>query len=34
MRLDDYCGRVVTIVGTYSKRDGATIIREVSSVRP
>jgi hypothetical protein len=34
MRLDDFCGRVVTIVATCSKRDGTTIIRDVSSVRP
>jgi hypothetical protein len=34
LRLDDFCGRVVTIVGTYVKRDGATIVREVTSVRP
>jgi len=34
LRLDDFCGRVLTIVGTYSKRDGATVIREVSNIRP
>jgi hypothetical protein len=33
-RLDDFCGRVVTIVGTYTRRVGATVIREVIGVRP
>ena len=34
MRFDEFCGRVVTVVGNYTKRDGTTIVREVTSVRP
>jgi hypothetical protein len=34
MHLDDFCGRVVTIVANDSKGDGATVIREVTDVRP
>jgi hypothetical protein len=34
LRLDDFCGRVVTLVGTYTKREGETVLRAVTSVRP
>jgi hypothetical protein len=33
-RFDEFCGRVVTVVGTYTVRDGQTGIRELTSVRP
>jgi hypothetical protein len=31
-RFDEFCERVVTVVGTYTKRGGETVIREVQSV--
>jgi hypothetical protein len=34
LRLDDFCGRVVTIVGTCTRRDGVRVIRQVTSIRP
>jgi hypothetical protein len=33
-RLDDYCGRVVTVVGTSTSRNGETVLHELTSVRP
>jgi hypothetical protein len=33
-RFDEFCGRVVTVVGTYTRGDGETIIRALTSVRP
>ena len=27
LRFDEFCGRVVTVVGTYTRGDGETIIR-------
>jgi hypothetical protein len=34
LRFDEYSGRVVTIAGTYTQRDGEAVIREVTDVRP
>ncbi|HEY2156883.1 MAG TPA: DUF1552 domain-containing protein [Isosphaeraceae bacterium] len=34
MRFDEFCGRVVTVVGTYTRRDGEAVIRELTSVHP
>jgi hypothetical protein len=34
LRFDEFCGRVATVVGTYTRRDGETVVRSVSSVRP
>jgi hypothetical protein len=31
-RFDEFCGRVVTVLGTYTKRGGETVINEVKSV--
>jgi hypothetical protein len=33
-RFDEFCGRVVTVVGTYSGRAGETVIHELTGVRP
>jgi hypothetical protein len=33
-RFDEFCGRVVTVVGTYTQRNGETVIQEVTGVRP
>ncbi|HEX3449475.1 MAG TPA: DUF1552 domain-containing protein [Isosphaeraceae bacterium] len=33
-RFDEFCGRVVTVGGTYTRGDGETIIRALTSVRP
>ena len=33
-RFDDYCGRVATVVGNYTRRGEERLIREVTSVRP
>lgn len=33
-RFDEFCGRVVTVVGASAKREGETVIRELTSVRP
>jgi hypothetical protein len=33
-RFDEFCGRVVTVVGTFTRDDGETIIRALTSIRP
>jgi hypothetical protein len=33
-RFDEFCGRVVTFVGTYTRGDGEIIIRALTSVHP
>jgi hypothetical protein len=33
-RFDEFCGRVVTVVGSYTVRDGQYVIRELAGVRP
>ena len=33
-RFDEFCGRVVTVVGTYTRRNGEIAIKSVTSVCP
>jgi hypothetical protein len=33
-RFDEFCGRVATVVGATARRNGETVINEVTSVRP
>jgi hypothetical protein len=32
--FDEFCGRVVTVVGTYTTRDGEPVVTGLTSVRP
>jgi hypothetical protein len=34
VRLEDFCGRVVTVVGSSTRRNGAIVLDELTSVRP
>ncbi len=34
LRLEDFCGRVVTVVGSSTRRNGAIVLDELTSVRP